>query len=124
MSGVAIVTGGGSGIGRAVSLALARAGWRVVLAGRKQSTLDAVCATSAATMIGVATDVADEHSVVALFDRAVAHFGRARPVVQQCGHRRPVRAHRASVALADFSAVLAVNLTGAFLCARRGVPPA
>jgi NAD(P)-dependent dehydrogenase (short-subunit alcohol dehydrogenase family) len=117
MSGVAIVTGGGSGIGRAVSLALARAGWRVVLAGRKQAPLDAVCAASAATMTAVATDVADERSVVALFDRAIERFGRVDLLFNNAGTGGPP-APVAAVALADFSAVLAVNITGAFLCAR------
>ena len=117
MSGVAIVTGGGSGIGRAVGIALAGAGWRVVLAGRKQAALDAVCAASATTMIGVATDVADEQLVVALFDRAIARFGRVDLLFNNAGTGGPP-APLADVALADFSAVLAVNVTGAFLCAR------
>ena len=117
MSGVAIVTGGGSGIGRAVSVALARAGWRVVIAGRRQAALDAVCAASGAPMIGVATDVAEERSVIALFDQAVARFGRVDLLFNNAGTAGPP-APIPSVAVADFSSVLAVNVTGAFLCAR------
>ena len=117
MSGVAIVTGGGSGIGRAVGIALARAGWRVVLAGRHQAALDNACATDGAQMIGIATDVADERAVVALFDRTVARFGRIDLLFNNAGIGGPP-APIPAVALADFSAVLAVNVTGAFLCAR------
>jgi NAD(P)-dependent dehydrogenase (short-subunit alcohol dehydrogenase family) len=113
----AIVTGGGSGIGRAVGLALARAGWRVALAGRRQATLDAVCAESAATMAAFATDVTDERAVAILFDRVVARFGRVDLLFNNAGTGAPP-APVTAVELSAFSAVLAVNVTGAFLCAR------
>lgn len=113
---VAIVTGGGSGIGRATSLALAGAGWKVVLAGRRQAALDAVTAGRPG-MLGVATDVTDEESVRRLFDRAVASFGRIDLLFNNAGVDIP-STPVTGVTLADWSAVLAVNTTGAFLCAR------
>ena len=117
MARVAIVTGGGSGVGRAVGLALANAGWRVVLAGRRQATLDAVRAENDHGLLGIATDVADEHSVKELFDQAIAHFGRIDLLFNNAGTSAPP-APVSDVSLADWSSVISVNVTGAFLCAR------
>src|SRR5258706_4530675 len=76
MSRVAIVTGGGSGIGRAVGLALGRAGWRVVLAGRREALLDAVRAESGDELVPIQADVTDENSVRHLFDQTITRLGR------------------------------------------------
>lgn len=117
MPGIAIVTGGGSGIGRAAGLALGRAGWRVILAGRRQLALDAVCAESPDELLGMAADVTDESSVRTLFDQAVARFGRIDLLFNNAGTGAPAMPV-AEVSLEDWSRVLAVNVTGAFLCAR------
>jgi len=123
MSRVAIVTGGGSGIGRAVALALGRAGWRVVIAGRRQAALDAVQAegavagASAGGLFAVAADVSEEASVRHLFDRAAAHFGRIDLLFNNAGAATPPQPV-SDVRLEDWSAVMSVNVTGAFLCAR------
>ena len=117
MSGVAVVTGGGSGIGRAVALALESSGWRVVIAGRRQSALNAVCAAQPANFLAVATDVSDELSVRNLFDQTEARFGRVDLLFNNAGTATRPTAF-ADVSLADWSAVIAVNVTGAFLCAR------
>jgi NAD(P)-dependent dehydrogenase (short-subunit alcohol dehydrogenase family) len=98
-------------------LALANAGWRVVLAGRRQVALDAVRAESDHELVGIATDVTDEHSVKDLFDQTIAHFGRIDLLFNNAGTIAPP-APVSDVNLADWSSVIAVNVTGAFLCAR------
>jgi NAD(P)-dependent dehydrogenase (short-subunit alcohol dehydrogenase family) len=116
MRGAAIVTGGGSGIGRAVALALANAGWQVVIAGRRQGALAAVC-QDRPDIMAVAADVRDERSVQNLFEQAARRWGRIDLLFNNAG-----MASRAvpvsDVALDDWSSVMAVNVTGAFLCAR------
>jgi NAD(P)-dependent dehydrogenase (short-subunit alcohol dehydrogenase family) len=115
---VAIVTGAGSGIGAATSLALAAASWRVVLAGRRQEALAAVADRDGAGRLHpVPTDVTDEGSVRALFDEAVAAYGRVDLVVNNAGRSAPPLEIDA-LPLAEWQAVVAVNLTGVFLCTR------
>jgi NAD(P)-dependent dehydrogenase (short-subunit alcohol dehydrogenase family) len=114
---VAIVTGGGSGVGRAAALGLARAGWRVVIAGRRQSALAAVCAERPEGIVAIAADVSDEHSVCNLFDQSVARLGRIDLLFNNAG-TAAAPAAVPDTSLADWSAVIAVNVTGAFLCAR------
>ena len=118
---VAIVTGAGTGIGRATALALLADGYRVVLAGRRQAPLDeAVAAAGAAPgrAIAQATDVADPGSVQALFARTEAAFGRLDLLFNNAG------LGISGVLLEDLSfeqwrSVVDVNLTGAFLCTQQ-----
>jgi NAD(P)-dependent dehydrogenase (short-subunit alcohol dehydrogenase family) len=117
MSQVAIVTGGASGIGRAAAWALADAGWRVVIAGRRQGALEGVCAERPGGMFAVAADVTSEASVRHLFDQTVARFGRVDLLFNNAGTAAPP-APVSEVSLEDWSAVMSVNVTGAFLCAR------
>jgi NAD(P)-dependent dehydrogenase (short-subunit alcohol dehydrogenase family) len=117
MNRVAIVTGGGSGIGRAVGLALGRAGWRVVLAGRREAALNAVRAESSDDLVPITTDVTDEHSVGRLFDQTVARLGRIDLLFNNAGAASP-SSGIADIALSDWSSIFSVNVTGAFLCAR------
>jgi NAD(P)-dependent dehydrogenase (short-subunit alcohol dehydrogenase family) len=115
---VAIVTGAGSGIGAATSLALAAESWRVVLAGRRREALAAVADRDGAGRLHpVPTDVTDEGSVRALFDEAVAAYGRVDLVVNNAGRSAPPLEIDA-LPLAEWQAVVAVNLTGVFLCTR------
>jgi NAD(P)-dependent dehydrogenase (short-subunit alcohol dehydrogenase family) len=115
---VAIVTGAGSGIGAATSLALAAESWRVVLAGRRQEALAAVADRDGAGRLHpVPTDVTDKGSVRALFDEAVAAYGRVDLVVNNAGRSAPPLEIDA-LPLAEWQAVVAVNLTGVFLCTR------
>jgi NAD(P)-dependent dehydrogenase (short-subunit alcohol dehydrogenase family) len=117
-TGVAVVTGAGSGIGAATAVALAGAGWRVVLAGRRAEALARVAAGGPADrMEPVGTDVTDEASVRALFDRAVTRFGRVDLLFNNAGTGAPAR-ELDEIPLAEWQAVVAVNLTGAFLCTR------
>lgn len=115
---VAVVTGGGSGIGAATARALAAEGWSVVLAGRRAEALRAVADQDGTGALRPApTDVADEASVKALFDRVVDEFGRVDLLFNNAGLFAPPREVDA-VPLAEWEAVVAVNLTGAFLCTR------
>ena len=117
MTGIAIVTGGGRGIGRAAALALSRAGWRVVVAGRTQSTLDETVAELSNDGRAVVTDVSDESAVDALFAVTVEQFGRVDLLFNNAG----IAAPGVPVDELDVDAwerLIAVNLTGSFLCAR------
>jgi NAD(P)-dependent dehydrogenase (short-subunit alcohol dehydrogenase family) len=117
---IAVVTGAGSGIGAAAAHALAGAGWGVVLAGRRPDALADVAergAQLAGGLLAVPTDVTDETSVRALFDRAVENYGRVDLLFNNAGTGAPARDLDA-IPLAEWNAVVAVNLTGAFLCTR------
>jgi NAD(P)-dependent dehydrogenase (short-subunit alcohol dehydrogenase family) len=116
MAGVAIVTGAGSGIGRAVTRALLEAGWTVALAGRREETL-AETASDAERALVVPTDVTDPVAVEALFSSTRSEFGRVDLLFNNAG------LFGAPAAVEDFSfdewrAVVDTNLTGCFLCAR------
>ena len=117
---VAVVTGGGSGIGAAVGLALAEDGWTVVLAGRRKAALEDVVAHGgdlAGTLEAVPTDVTDEAGVRRLFDAAVSAHGRVDLLFNNAGAGAPATDIDA-LELSTWNAVVAVNLTGAFLCTR------
>jgi NAD(P)-dependent dehydrogenase (short-subunit alcohol dehydrogenase family) len=115
---VALVTGAGSGIGRATALALLREGYAVVLAGRRREALEQTAAgagPAGGRALVVAADVSDPASVQALFDAARAAFGRLDVLFNNAGTGAP------PVPLEDLTVeqwrrVVDVNLTGAFLC--------
>ena len=117
---VAVVTGGGSGIGAAAALALAGDRWTVVVAGRRSGTLDDTVARAAdlpGLLDAVPTDVTDPDAVDALFAHTVDRHGRLDLLFNNAGSfGAPARVDE--VAVADWDAVVAVNLTGVFLCTR------
>jgi NAD(P)-dependent dehydrogenase (short-subunit alcohol dehydrogenase family) len=115
---VAVVTGAGSGIGRAVALRLVDAGYRVVLAGRRAETLEATAVDTppGATLV-VPTDVSDPAAVDALFARARDEFGGVTLLFNNAG-RFGTGGPFEDVSYADWRAVVDTNLTGAFLCAQ------
>jgi NAD(P)-dependent dehydrogenase (short-subunit alcohol dehydrogenase family) len=117
-AGVAVVTGAGTGIGKAAALGLLQAGWRVVLAGRRPDPLAAVVAAAGAgdRALAVPADVADADSVKALFDRAVAAFGRVDLLFNNAGVS--VGGPIEDIAFADWQRIVDINLTGSFLCAQ------
>ena len=116
---VAIITGAGSGIGKAAALALLGDGYRVVLGGRRAAPLDEVAAESGAAdrVLAVPTDVCDEHAVAALFAACVQRFGRVDVVFNNAGSAS-ARVPLEDLSLAQWQAVVDVNLTGMFLCIR------
>ncbi|WP_020573761.1 SDR family oxidoreductase [Actinopolymorpha alba] len=118
---VALVTGAGSGIGRAVSIALAREGFVVVLAGRREQPLHAVAdeiRDLRQDCLAVPTDVADPASVEALFTGVGTAYGRLDLLVNNAGRNAPP-VPLEDLALEDWNAVIGANLTGAFLCTRQ-----
>ncbi len=109
---IAVVTGGGSGLGRVIATALLDAGYRVVVAGRTAASLRAVPGADP-----VVTDVTSAASVAALFDHVAARYGRLDLLVNNAGvfgQGTPV----GSVSDEDWQAVVETNLTGSFRCAR------
>ena len=118
---VALVTGAGSGIGKAVALALLADGWQVVLAGRRLQALQDVAALSGAPdrALALATDVSQEAAVVSLFDQAVAKFGRIDLLFNNAGISAPPGVLIEDLTLRDWQGVVDVNLTGMFLCLRQ-----
>ena len=117
---VAVVTGGGSGIGAGVALGLAGDGWTVVVAGRRPERLADVVRRGEhlpGLLDAVGTDVTDEADVRRLFDTAVARHGRVDLLFNNAGSGTPARTVD-ELSLADWQDVVAVNLTGVFLCTR------
>ena len=115
---VAVVTGGGSGIGAAVALALARDGWAVVIAGRREAALrDLVDAHPDLALDPVPADVTDEDSVRTLFAKTVERHGRLDLLFNNAGMGGPPR-ELDEIPLSEWQAVVDLNLTGAFLCTR------
>ena len=116
-SKVAIVTGAGTGIGRAAALALLKDGYRVVLAGRRPGPLAEVLTLGGAGENGLAvpTDVSDPESVRALFDTTVAQFGRVDVLFNNAGVGAPAIPLE-DLTLAQWKYVVDINLTGMFLC--------
>ena len=115
--GVAVVTGAGSGIGRAVARGLSEAGWRLVLAGRRREALEAVAAELSGEALCVPTDVADPAAVEALFAEIAKKFGRIDLLFNNAGIFTPA-ATIDEIAVADWLRSVDVNLTGTFLCTR------
>jgi NAD(P)-dependent dehydrogenase (short-subunit alcohol dehydrogenase family) len=138
---VAVVTGAGSGIGRDVAAGLARAGYRVALAGRREDALretaalaaspggasaggaaagagrDSAADLEASTTLSVPTDVRSEESVRVLFDMTVSRWGRIDLLVNNAGSfggGGPLE----DVPVEQWNQAIATNLTGSFLCAQ------
>ncbi len=117
---VAVVTGAGTGIGRAVSVALAAAGYAVVLAGRRREALEATAAAAAGQTLVAPCDVTDAAAVERLFDETVRHFGRVDLLFNNAGTGAPPVAID-ELPVEQWRAVVDANLTGSFLCARQAV---
>jgi NADP-dependent 3-hydroxy acid dehydrogenase YdfG len=116
---VAVVTGAGSGIGRASALALLEAGYCVALAGRRKDALDETVAISkvAERALVVQTDVARPEQVASLFQNTLERFGRVDVLFNNAGANAPGIAFE-DLTYEKWQTVVDVNLTGSFLCAQ------
>ena len=120
---VAVITGAGSGVGRATAVALAQAGGIPVLLGRTREPLAetaSLVAGAGGQALVVPADVTDERAVTAAFAQAAGAFGGIDTVILAAGIGRngPVETYP----LTDWEATLATNLTGSFLCAKAAIP--
>jgi NAD(P)-dependent dehydrogenase (short-subunit alcohol dehydrogenase family) len=120
---VALVTGAGSGIGRAAALALQRAGFTVVVAGRRSTELNRTAEMSSKTgspMVPMAADISDPESVRALFSSILKSWGRLDLLFNNAGIGGPAVAFD-EITDDEWLAVVNINLNGAFFCAREAV---
>jgi NAD(P)-dependent dehydrogenase (short-subunit alcohol dehydrogenase family) len=122
---VAIVTGAGTGIGKAVSLALAKDGFAVALAGRRADKLaetakEAGSANASAKTLAVPTDVSDPESIKALFARVKAEFGRLDLLFNNAGIGAPAMPME-ELPLETWKKVVDTNLTGMFVCTQEAI---
>ncbi len=121
-SKVAIVTGAGTGIGKAVALALLKDGYRVVLAGRRKEPLERAVAESGAgaRALAVPTDVSDAQSVRALFTKAKEAFARLDLLFNNAGVGAP-GVPLEELSFEQWKTVVDINLTGVFLCTQEAI---
>jgi NAD(P)-dependent dehydrogenase (short-subunit alcohol dehydrogenase family) len=115
---IAMVTGAGSGIGKASAMALAKAGYKVVITGRRKEVLDEVAAAIAAAggeAHAITADVGDPKSVEALFAATKQKYGRLDVIFNNAGINAPA-VPLEELSFDDWQKVVAANLTGVFLC--------
>jgi NAD(P)-dependent dehydrogenase (short-subunit alcohol dehydrogenase family) len=116
---IALVTGAGSGIGRAASIALSRAGFAVILAGRRLPELERT-AQAGSAMLAIATDITQPDSVRELFSTIESRYGRLDLLFNNAGMSAP-GVPMEDLTFEQWNAVVSVNLTGAFLCAQEAI---
>jgi len=117
---IALVTGAGSGIGRAAALALSRDGYTIVLAGRRADKLEAVAHEVDGATLVVPTDVSDPASIRALFAKIKDAFGRLDLLFNNAGismRGMPIE----EIPLENWLSIVATNLTGLFLCTQEAI---
>jgi NAD(P)-dependent dehydrogenase (short-subunit alcohol dehydrogenase family) len=112
---IALVTGAGTNIGKASALALAKAGYTVVLAGRRKDLLDKVARKIGPTALAISADLMDPASVAALFAAIRAKFGRIDVLFNNAGINAPGLPLE-DLPLEQWRAVIDTNVTGTFLC--------
>ena len=120
MERVALVTGAGTGIGRGAALALAGAGYSLVLAGRRRERLEETASAIGAVTLVIPTDISDREAVRTLFARTKETFGRLDLLFNNAG----IAARGVAIeelTMAEWQAVVDVNLTGTFLCTQEAV---
>jgi NAD(P)-dependent dehydrogenase (short-subunit alcohol dehydrogenase family) len=117
---IALVTGAGSGIGRAVALALHGSGYSVVLAGRRREALEQTAAMAAGRTLVAPTDVSKPDEVRALFARTKEEFERLDVLFNNAGSGTPAIPME-DLTYEQWSKVVGANLTGSFLCAQEAI---
>lgn len=118
---IAIITGAGSGIGRAVAIAFSREGWSVVLAGRREAQLSETArACNSGRVVAVPTDITSAASVKVLFRKTIERFGRLDLLFNNAGVSAPGKPIE-DLTLAEWATVIDTNLTGAFLCSQEAI---
>ena len=122
-SKIALITGAGSGIGRACAIALSKEGWSVVLAGRRTDALQETIAEAGpgVKMLAVPTDVSDPAQVKALFAKAKQTYGRLDLLFNNAGMGGPRGVMLEDIEYEDWQRVVGVNLTGSFLCTQEAM---
>ena len=113
---VALVTGAGSGIGKAVALAFGREGYAVVLAGRRADALEQAAKEIGPNALAVPTDVTDPKSVTALFAAAKTKFGRLDVLFNNAGTGAPGTINLEDLTVEQWRNVVDTNLSGVFYC--------
>lgn len=121
-NGIALVTGGGTGLGRAMAKALGAAGYKVVISGRRADILETAAQELAketgAEFLAVAADISDPVSVRALFDAVESRYGRLDLLVNNAGMGLPA-VPMEELSFEQWNAIVGANLTGAFLCTQQ-----
>lgn len=119
---IALVTGGGTGIGRAIAKALGSAGFKVVISGRRADVLekaaDELSEETGAEFLAVSADVSDPTSVRSLFDAIVGRYGRLDVLVNNAGMGLPA-VPMEELSFEQWNAIVGANLTGTFLCTQQ-----
>lgn len=121
----AVVTGAGSGVGQAISVRLAREGWRVALVGRRASTLEdtrQLAGDNGQGMLLCPCDIQSPTAVEAMARTVLAEFGEVEALVNAAGTNAPRRSLEV-LAPADYEAMIATNLHGAYYCVQAFLPP-
>ena len=120
MSKIALITGAGSGVGRAVAQALAPSGWSLVLVGRKRDTLEETAKSLTGNPLVAPADVGDPGQVKAVFAQLKDKYGRLDMLFNNAGMGTPAIPIE-DLTFEQWQAIVGVNLTGAFLCTQEAV---
>ena len=120
MNKIAMITGAGSGVGRATAKALAAQGWSLALVGRKKDTLEETAKSLAGDHLVIAADVGEQAAVKTVFAKIKDKFGRLDMLFNNAGIGAPAIPIE-ELSLEQWQAVVGVNLTGAFLCTQEAI---
>ncbi len=120
MNKIAMITGAGSGVGRATAKALAAQGWSLALVGRKKETLEETAKSLAGDHLVIAADVGEQAAVKGVFAQIKDKFGRLDMLFNNAGIGAPAIPIE-ELTLEQWQAVVGVNLTGAFLCTQEAI---